>query len=167
MIDFSLNALLFNDDIISQKYHNGNKLNFWTSESLSIIANVIGNCFTYYISKLSNYSFAIELIQKEIKVNAEIIKTFEVLVKRIKIRLIFYFIIQFLFMIFFIYYLTIFCALYQYSQKALFINYLLGLVNSLIYTAFIALIISLIRCLSLKFFKRRVFKISQFFYEHF
>ncbi len=167
MIDFSLNALLFNDDIISQKYHNNNKLDFWTSESLSIIANVIGNIFTYYISKLSNYSFAIELIQKEIKVNAEIIKTFEVLVKRIKIRLIFYFIIQFLFMVFFLYYLTIFCALYQYSQKALFINYLLGLVNSLIYTAFIALIISLIRCISLKCLKRRVYKISQFFYEHF
>ena len=167
MIDFSLNALLFNDDIISQKYHNNNKLDFWTSESLSIIANVIGNCFTYYISKLSNYSFAIELIQKEIKVNAEIIKTFEVLVKRIKIRLMFYFIIQFLFMVFFLYYLTIFCALYQYSQKALFINYLLGLVNSLIYTAFIALIISLIRCISLKCLKRRVYKISQFFYEHF
>ena len=166
MIDFTLNALLFNEDVLSQKYHSGNnKLNFALSELLSIISNIIGNIFAYCILKLTNYSDAFELVEKEVKDNEEMLQIFNKFKKIIKIRLTFYFIIQFIFMCAFVYFLMIFCALYKYSQKALFKNYFLGLLTSLFYTLLISLVISLIRYLSLKCGSKKAFMLSKYLNE--
>ena len=54
-----------------------------------------------------------------------------------------YFIVQNILMLFFIFYLNIFCALYSKSQGALFKNYVLGAINSLIYSLIIALVVYL------------------------
>ena len=166
MIDFTLNALLFNEDVLSQKYHSGNnKLNFALSELLSIISNIIGNIFAYCILKLTNYSDAFELVEKEVKDNEEMLQIFNKFKKIIKIRLTFYFIIQFIFMCAFVYFLMIFCSLYKYSQKALFKNYFLGLLTSLFYTLLISLVISLIRYLSLKCGSKKAFMLSKYLNE--
>jgi hypothetical protein len=66
-------------------------------------------------------------------------------------------------MLFFIYYLNIFCALYSQSQVALFKNYLLGALNSLLYSLGFALLISIFRFISLNYHKKRCFLISKYF----
>ena len=166
MIDFTLNSLLFSDDVLSTKYHSkNNTLNFALSELLSIISNVIGNILSYLILKMTNYSFAFETVEKEVKDNEEILEIFNKFRKIIKIRLTFYFIIQFICMCAFIYYLKIFCALYKYSQRALFKNYFLGLLTSLFYTLLISIFISLLRYLSLKCGSKKIFMTSKYLNE--
>jgi membrane protein YqaA with SNARE-associated domain len=166
MIDITLNSLLFSDDVLSAKYHSkNNTLNFALSELLSIISNVVGNILSYLILKMTNYSFAFETVEKEVKDNEEILEIFNKFRKIIKIRLTFYFIIQFICMCAFIYYLTIFCALYKYSQRALFINYFLGLLTSLFYTLLISIFISLLRYLSLKCGSKKIFMTSKYLNE--
>ena len=65
-------------------------------------------------------------------------------------------------MLFFIFYLNIFCALYSKSQGALFKNYLLGSLNSLLYSLGLALAISILRFIALNYQKERLFLISKF-----
>ena len=166
MIDFTLNSLLFSDDVLSAKYKSGNNtLNFALSELLSIISNIIGNILAYIILKMTNYSYAFELVEKEVKDNETILQIFNKYKKIIKIRLTFYFIVQFICMCLFVYYLTIFCALYKYSMFALFKNYFLGLLTSLFYTLIISIFISLLRYLSLKCGSKKVFMMSKYLNE--
>ena len=163
IVDFTINALLFSDVILSRKYKSGNnQLNFMTSESLSIISDILGNIFCFYMGNLINFSYALELLKNEAKSNIKLIKVFKRFEKLIRIRLFIYFSLQFLFMLCFIYYLVIFCTLYKYSQKALFKNYLMGLLTHLIYSLFISFIISILRFISLKYNNKRLFLISQF-----
>ena len=163
IVDFTINALLFSDVILSRKYKSGNnQLNFMTSESLSIISDILGNIFCFYMGNLINFSCALELLKNEVKNNIKLIKVFKRFEKLIKIRLFIYFSLQFLFMLCFIYYLVIFCTLYKYSQKALFKNYLMGLLTHLIYSLFISFIISILRFISLKYNNKRLFLVSQF-----
>ena len=167
IIDFTINALLFSDEIMSKKYNNQNKLNFWTSGLLAIIANIFGNIISWFITKLSEYSSSLELIKKEINNNNKILFTYTKMYKIIKIRLLIYFIIQFIITLICVYYLTIFCSLYHYSQGALFKNYLLGLLLSLFYIKVITFIIALLRYISLKCKYIKIFLISQYLNEHF
>ena len=163
IVDFTINALLFSEVILSRKYKSGNnQLNFMTSESLSIISDILGNIFCFYMDNLINFSYALELLKNEAKSNIKLIKVFKRFEKLIRIRLFIYFSLQFLFMLCFIYYLVIFCTLYKYSQKALFKNYLMGLLTHLIYSLFISFIISILRFISLKYNNKRLFLISQF-----
>ena len=167
IIDFTINALLFSDEIMSKKYNNQNKLNFWTSGLLAIIANIFGNIISWFITKLSEYSSSLELIKKEVNNNNKILFTYSKMYKIIKIRLLIYFIIQFIITLICVYYLIIFCSLYHYSQRALFKNYLLGLLLSLLYIKVITFIIALLRYISLKCKHIKIFLISQYLNEHF
>ena len=118
IIDFTINALLFSDEIMSKKYNNQNKLNFWTSGLLAMIANIFGNIISWFITKLSEYSSSLELIKKEVNNNNKILFTYKKMHKIIKIRLLIYFIIQFIIMSICVYYLTIFCSLSLFSRSS-------------------------------------------------
>ena len=72
-----------------------------------------------------------------------------------------YFILENILMLFFIYYLNIFCALYHQSQKALIKNYIIGNFNSLLYSMF-AFIITIFRLISLYYHKLKFFLISKY-----
>jgi hypothetical protein len=73
-----------------------------------------------------------------------------------------YFILENILMLFFIYYLNIFCALYHQSQKALIKNYLIGNLNSLLYSIGFAFIITIFRLISLYYHKLKFFLISKY-----
>ena len=52
-IDFTLNAVLFSDDVISRKYNNDGKIGFFITFFLSTCSNIVGYLLSYYIVKLS------------------------------------------------------------------------------------------------------------------
>jgi hypothetical protein len=163
IVDFTINAFLFSDVIISQKYKSGNnKLRFITSESLSILSDILGNIFCFFLFQLINFHIALEILQKEIKINYKIVKKFVKCERIIKIRLFIYFFLQFLFLCFFMYYIIIFCSLYKYSQLALFKNYLFGVITHIIYSLVISLVISILRFISLKYKNIKIFLFSQY-----
>ena len=60
-----MNALLFSDDIISEKYHNKGKLNPLTTYSLSFLSNVLGYLISYIAVKLTSFTRLLELLAIE------------------------------------------------------------------------------------------------------
>ena len=163
IVDFTINALLFSDVILSQKYKSGNnQLRFITSELLSIFADILGSIFCFFLTRLINFSIPLEMLQKEIKFNDKIIKYVVKAERIIRIRLFIYFTLQFFFLCFFMYYIIIFCSLYKYSQYALFKSYLFGVITHLIYSLVISLVISILRFISLKNKKIKIFLLSQY-----
>ena len=161
-LDFTINALLFSDDIISSKYKNGGKLKFWESWILSVGSNIVSKILTNYVCILTKYNDNLVFIIEQVK-NKEKQKKYSILIlNKARKNLIMYFIIQNILMLFFIYYLNIFCALYSQSQTALFQNYVLGSLNSLLYSLGLALAISISRFIALNYHKIRLFLISKF-----
>ena len=70
--------------------------------------------------------------------------------KCIKIKLNIYFIISFIFILFYWYFITAFCRIYENAQITLIINHLLSKIISLVYPFFLYLLMTIIRVLALK-----------------
>ena len=147
--DFTMNALLFSDDVISAKYHNNGKVNQMTSLILSMLSNLLGYIFGVCINKLTNYSPSLELFSKEAKNISYYIIKFKKLIKIIKIKLTIFFVLDIIFMIAFVYFLSSFCSVYHGSQWNWFINGITGIGISLIITCIIAFVITMLRYLGL------------------
>ena len=162
LLDFTLNAFLYSDDIISKKYKNNGNLDFWTNELLSMISKLIGIIFSGIIINLTEYSINLNLFVEEVKGNKKFYDKLLLFLKKINRKIIIFYIIENIFNLFFIYYLEVFCAIYQKSQMALFKTYLIGELTGFLYTIIIGIIIALLRYISLKCNKKRIFIISQY-----
>ena len=151
LYSFFLNAFLYTDDIISEKYHNNGRLSFYTTIFLSLISNVVSFIIIYYIKKIVSYNEFLSLMVKDIKRINEFILTFKKMYLLLKIKVITFFIISFLSSIFITFYLFVFCQLYERSQGSLIINYLMGLIESFAYSVGISLIICILRLIGIRF----------------
>ena len=157
---YFMNALLYSDDVVSQKYHNNGKLNFITSVTLSLISNIISNLFLWMIKRLTSYHEYLLSMTKEIKRKEIYILTFQKLYKLTKITIYSFFIISFIISIFITYYLSIFCIIYQKSQISLLMNYIIGLIESLISSVLISFLISVLRYIGLKYKYIKIYRTS-------
>jgi len=116
-ISFFLNALFYTDEYISNAYHNNGVLDFISGLPKSIYSYIATLITTNLLRMLSNSkNELIRLIKGNI-----MFKTYLYLihVKLAKLRkkLIIYFTLVFLLTLFFLYYVSAFCAVYKYSQK--------------------------------------------------
>ena len=161
LFDFSLNALLYSDDIVSQKYSNDGKLAFITSFLLGLISNFITYLLMNFIKKLLNYSFAFSILKKEVKEEENYKNISTYLLKIVYQKFIIIFIIEFIIGCLCGYYLFIFCEIYKKSQMSLFINYIIGLITSLIISLIITLIVSILRKLSIVCKIEKLYYLSQ------
>ena len=66
-LDITFNAILFSDDIISEKYNNGGEMNKYSSIGLNIISSIISSLLSSLIDKLITYSSLFEGLLKEKK----------------------------------------------------------------------------------------------------
>ena len=115
-ISFFLNALFYSDDYISDAYHNDGVLDFVSSLPKSIYSFVVTLVISNLLKMLSSSKKQFLKIIKErtnkrdylVAVNAEL--------KKLKKKLIIYFILIFILGLFFLYYVTAFCAVYNNSQ---------------------------------------------------
>ena len=81
--------------------------------------------------------------------------------KRLKCRFILFFIISYLFLLFFWYYISCFCAVYKNTQIQLIKNTLISWTFSLFYPIFLFIIPTALRILSLKQKKECLYKLSK------
>ena len=162
ILDFTINALLFSDDVISSKYKNGGELTFWESWILSVCSNIFGKILTILVCSFTLYNDNLEVMINETKKKEKLKKYCILILKKARRNIIIYLILQNILILFFIYYLTIFCAIYNRSQIALFKNYLLGNLNSLLYSLGFAFLITLFRYISLQYHNKRFFLISKY-----
>ena len=159
-ISFFLNALFYTEDYISEAYHNDGVLNFVSSLPKSIYSFMVTMIITNLLRMLSNSKnelMRIIITQRKAQNYTELIN-----IKLLKLRkkLIVYFILIVLLGLFFLYYVTSFCAVYYNSQK----YWLVGCVESFILDSFEALFIcvfiTLFRYLSIKKRIRYLYSLS-------
>ena len=157
-----MNALLYTDDIVSEKYHNNGKLNFLTTLFLSLSSNIISSIIMYFIEMIAFYTEYFSTLINEFKEQKKYILTFTKLYFVLKIKIFVYFITNFILSFFFILYILLFCQIYKKSQISLIINYLTGSVESLAYSVGVSLIISILRYLGLKLRIIYLYKTSKY-----
>ena len=167
LLDITFNSFLFTDDVISEKYFNNGKLLFFTTNTLSITANIISFFFIYLMEKLINQHKALDLITKEIKNRNNFLAIFIKLNSCFEIKILFFFIILFIIGLFCTYYLFIFFAIYKKLQKNVFVNYIIGSLWSLGLTIFVCLFVSITRKISINKKMRLLYLISLFVDEKF
>ena len=160
LFNYFMNALLYSDDVVSQKYHNNGQLEFITSLTLSLLSNIISSIFSWIIEKLSFYTEYLTFLNKDIQIKNLYITIFRKLYGFIKFKIICFYIIIFISSIFMTYYLFLFCYIYQKSQVSLLTNYFLGIVESLIASFETALIICILRFISLKCKLKKIYRTS-------
>ena len=162
LLDLTINAFLFSDDVISQKYFNNGELEFLTTNTLSITSNIVTNFILFLIEKLINQYEIMFIITKEIKNVNNYYKLYLKLIYFFRIKITIFFILLFLVGLFCTYYLFIFCSIYKRIQKELFINYIVGSVWSLGFTIVICLMITIARFFALKKKIKRLYIISSY-----
>lgn len=167
ILDLTLNCFLYSDDVVSEKYHNDGNLTMLTSFSLSLVSNIISSFIVFIISFLTEYSELLEAILTYVKYKDKFEYNIIRLVKIIRIKLAIFYTLEIISIIAMTYYLFVFCAVYRYSQSSIMINYIIGAVTSLAYSAGLTLVIALLRIYSINNHSNRLFNTSKFLYDKF
>ncbi len=127
----TINALVYTDKIISQKYYNNGKLNFITEFILGLMSNIITSLIIKYLKKQISYFYVLESLKYEKKneISYNIFAT--IFIKIINRRIILNYIYEIILCSLCGYYLYIFCEVYHRSQISLLINFLISLAISI------------------------------------
>jgi hypothetical protein len=161
-LEFFLNALLYTDDYVSKAYENNGVLDFISGLPKTIYAFLISSLISFFLIKLSSSKkHLIEVLKKEIK-SKNYKEKCKKIIKNYNRKLIFYFITIFVFLLFFWYYVTIFCNVYHNNQK----YWLYGSIESIIMTLltpfFSSILVALLRYIAIKFELKWLFNINEF-----
>ena len=167
LLDLTLNALLFSDEIISQKYYNNGKLLLITSNILSLASNIISSFVVFITAYLVKYEMIFETAVNEIKNPEKFIQIFIRLYSMIKTKILIFYFLVFITGLFCNYYLFIFCAIFQKAQKNLFINYIIGLAWGFGYKVTFSLVNAILRKISLSRKCRRLYIITKYMADKF
>ena len=160
-IYFAINALFFTQSTIHQIYEDQGSYNFNYQIKKILIAFII----SYIISSIIKYFFVStrDILKIKYETNVDIASDkVEDLKKCIVIKYTSFFIVDVVFVIFFWYYLSSFCAVYKNSQICLIINTIICFSLSFLYPLIINLVPGIFRIISLKNRNNRLlFKISK------
>ena len=161
-MDLTINALIYTDKIISQKYYNKGKLNFITELILAFISNIITSLIIKYLKKEIAYSYVLESLRYEKKNEIRYNKFVRIFMKIINRRIILNFIYEIILCSLCGYYLYIFCEVYHRSQISLLINFLISLGTSIAIVLCITIIVCILRYIGLKCKKKYIYYSSRY-----
>ena len=181
--DLALNALFYLSDNISDKYHYTGPyrelFSIINNITISLVSTIVSYILLYFFQSLTQSSDKIENLfkdqesllkaDKKYKVNETTKRKIEddlnKIIKCLKIKIICFIIFEFLFMLFFYYYVTAFCQVYQSTQ----ISWLLDCISSYFISLLISLSLSLICTflykISIKYHRKVLYKIVLFVYS--
>ena len=180
--DLALNALFYFNNIISKKYHNVENLFLFTFNNnitVVILSTFVGLILLTLFTKLSNSTNAIrEIFRNEeekmkknnkYKVNderkKEIKEEIEKIFKNYKIKIIVFISIELLFMIFFWYYVTIFCHVYPSTQISWIFDSFLSILSRIIIDNIICLGLAKLYRIGVDSNINCIYKFAMFLYE--
>jgi hypothetical protein len=181
--DLSLNALFYLSDNISDQYRYKGKFRFFytliNNLTISLSSTIIAFILLFIFQSLTESSQKIkdlfleqeELLKnnKEYKVSEkkklEIQKNIEKILKCLKIKIIVFFILEFLINLFFYYYIIAFCHVYKSTQISWLLDSLYSYFLSFIITLCISFVFSILYKLSIKFKIKILYKVMMFYYE--
>ena len=161
-LDFTINALFFSDETMHKIYEDKGKFNFLYQIPQILYSTLISKFIDSFIRRLAlTQDIIVGLKQEKEKTNRKIRK----IVKIIKIKLISFFIITFMTLIFFWYYILCFCGIYVNTQKHLIKDSVFSLLTGLLYPFAICLIPGIFRIASIRIEKLHgsfLYKLSVF-----
>lgn len=161
-IDFALNALFYTDSLIETKYKNGGTLDFLLSIPKSLYSFAIGFVIGFMLQWLSSSKSNLITLMKHEKNKFEFKRMSQAILRKLRHKLVFYFIINFILMMFFWYYVTAFCAVYHSTQISWLTGGLTSFGISLLIPFLICIIFASMRILSLRYKKRTLYLLVKF-----
>jgi hypothetical protein len=161
LIDLFLNAFLYTDEVVSNKYHNNGRLDFIVSLTITLLSNIINSIVCSVLNFSKGIEERLEQIM-EIKKEFYYLYAFNIFIKMVKIKVILYFFTEIFIIIFSFYYIIIFCIVYKKSQLSLLFNYLMSIVETLVVSIFVSIIVAITRWIGLKYAHKTFYKISKY-----
>ena len=149
LLSYSVNALFFNEPTMHKIYIDKGSYNFIYHIPQIIYSTIISKIINTLLKLLSLSQRNIIEIKNEKKINQIIIKK-QKAIKCLKIKFILFYIISLIFLFFFWYYLSCFCAVYKNTQYQLLEDTLFSYVLSLLYPFGLSLFPGIFRIPSLK-----------------
>ena len=149
-INLFLNALFYSDDYISNAYYNNGILDFVSGLPKSIYSAIVSYAMPIILQKLSNSEKELYKVMKENYNDNNYKEIVNIKLKKLRIKLIAYYIIVFVLGILFLYFVSAFCAVYRHSQIYWFVGFLESFIIDIFISALICLIVSLFRYASIK-----------------
>ena len=149
-ISFFLNALFYTDDYISDAYHNEGVLDFISGLPKAIYSFLATLITTNLLKMLSNSKNELKKAIREKSQEMIYINIINAKLRKLRKKLIAYFILVFLFGIIFLYYVSSFCAVYRYSQKYWFIGCLESFAIDSGVAILICILLAFLRYLAIK-----------------
>ena len=149
-ISFFLNALFYTDEYISDAYHNDGVLDFVSGLPKSIYSFIATLITTNLLKMLSNSQSELMKLIREKFNYLDYLRIMEYKLKKLRIKLIIYFILVVLLGLLFLYYVTSFCAVYRHSQKYWFYGCLESFGIDSLVSLVMCILLSLFRYISLK-----------------
>ena len=162
LLDFTVNALMYTDNVASDTYDNGGGIDMSVSIGLSLLSNLICYVIMNLISKLVEFASKLTLLDNEVKDEEKYNRYALKILHIIKIRIIIYFIIQFIIMFGCVYYLYIFCCIYKSNQSNLIQNYFMGVLENIIIPMILSSIICVLRYFAFKFNSKQLYYSANF-----
>ena len=131
-IYYTVNALFYNDSTMHNIYVKKGSFDIEYKIPKIVYSSLISMLLNVMLKLLAlSNDIIIEFKQK--KESADIIRKGNELIKKLNIRFILYFIISFIFLLFFWYYISMFCAIYRNTQYQLLEDTLISFVLSFFY----------------------------------
>ena len=159
-LDMATNILFFDDESMHKIYLDYGKYNFISQIPQIVYSTLISESMDTFLKYLSLSEKEIYEVKKYKNIK-EITDGIKLLIKRLKIKFLLFFVICFIFMIFFWYFISIFCAIYENTQIILFKDSSLSFLSSMLYPFGLYLLPATLRIISLrKKNKKILFKIS-------
>ena len=149
-ISFFFNALFYTDEYISDAYHNDGVLDFISGLPKSIYSFVATLITTNLLRMLSSSKSELMNVIREKWKNKNYLIIVRNKLRKLRKKLIVYFILVFLLGLFFIYYVTCFCAVYRNSQRYWFIGCLESFGMDSGVAVIICIFLALFRYISIK-----------------
>ena len=159
--DFTMNAILFSDDIISQRYHNGGELNYSTTIMLTVLSNVLSYIISMIPAKLTNFSNCLEIYTKEgTKNDLKYLRKLNSIMNIIKIKLYIFFGYVYFLQLVYLYFLCAFCSVYHGSQLSWFKDGFISIGIPCLTAIGMSIIVAIIRYIGLKCKSKMIFNFS-------
>ena len=178
--DIALNSLFFFSDNISAKYNYTGKYRLIYTLINNLTKNLVSAIISYILIFFFNYLIqsinAIEQLfrEQEILLKAdkkykvsdqtkkEIYKNISKIMKYLKVKIVIYIILESLFILFFFYYVTAFCQVYQSTQISWLLDCLSSYVISLIFILLVSFISSILYKIAIKYKEELLYNITTY-----
>ena len=163
-LDMTTNILFFNDESMHKIYLDYGKYNFVSQIPQIVYCTIISESMDQLLKYLSLSEKEIYEVKKYKNIN-EIADGIKKLIKCLKIKFSFFFLVCFIFMIFFWYFISIFCTVYENTQIILFKDSSMSFLSSMLYPFALYLLPSTLRITALRSIKKNkkiLFKISNY-----